>query len=100
MNRIVLAFIIAMGLVTAAIAQGRATPAEMAQGEVRRVDRDAKKITIKHGPLQALDMPPMTMVFQVRDPALLERVKAGDKVMFQAEKKGGALVVTEIQPAR
>jgi Cu(I)/Ag(I) efflux system periplasmic protein CusF len=76
-----------------------ADAAPLAEGEVRRVDKDAKKITIKHGPLESLDMPPMTMVFQVSDPAMLEQVKAGDKVKFQAEKNGGALTVTRLEPA-
>ena len=48
-------------------------PAALSDGEVRKVDKDAKKITIKHGPLANLDMPPMTMVFQVKDPAMLAR---------------------------
>jgi Cu/Ag efflux protein CusF len=72
----------------------------MADGEIRKVDRDAKKITIKHGPLANLDMPPMTMVFQVKDPAMLDQVKAGDKVKFQAEKVGGAFTVTKIEPTQ
>jgi Cu(I)/Ag(I) efflux system periplasmic protein CusF len=74
--------------------------AAMVEGEVRKVDKDAKKITIKHGPLRKLDMPAMTMVFQVKDPALLERVKAGDKIKFDAEKVGGAFTVTKIEPAQ
>ena len=68
----------------------------LAEGEVRKVDKDAKKITIKHGPMPALDMPPMTMVFQVKDPAFLEQVKAGDKVKFEAQKLGGAYTVTSL----
>jgi Cu/Ag efflux protein CusF len=72
---------------------------KLSDGEVRKVDKDAKKITIKHGPLQKLDMPAMTMVFQVRDPAMLERVKMGDKVKFEAEKIGGAFTVTRIERA-
>jgi len=71
----------------------------MAEGEVRKVDKDARKITIKHGPLQKLDMPAMTMVFLVKDPAMLERVKAGDKIRFDAEKVGAAYTVTRIEPA-
>ena len=74
--------------------------AAMAEGEVRKVDKDAKKITIKHGPLQKLDMPAMTMVFQVKDPAMLDQVKAGDKIKFDAEKVGGAFTVTKIEPAK
>lgn len=69
-------------------------------GEVRKVDKDAKKITIKHGPLQKLDMPAMTMVFQVKDPAMLDQVKAGDKIKFDAERIGGAFTVTKIEPAK
>ena len=80
-------------------AGGAEQTSAMADGEVRKVDRDAKKITIKHGPLQSLDMPAMTMVFQVRDPAMLEKVKAGDKVKFQAEKVGGAFTITQLEPA-
>jgi len=71
-----------------------------AEGEVRKVDKDAKKITLKHGPIQNLDMPAMTMVFQVKDPAMLEQVKAGDKVKFQAEKVGGTITVTRIEKAK
>ena len=74
--------------------------AALSDGEVRKVDKDAKKITIKHGPLANLDMPPMTMVFQVKDPAMLDKVKAGDKVKFQAEKVGGAFTVTQIEAAK
>jgi len=74
--------------------------AALADGEIRKVDKDAKKITIKHGPIQSLDMPPMTMVFQVKDPAMLEQVKAGDKVKFDAEKTGGAYIVTRMEPSR
>ncbi len=73
---------------------------DMAEGEVRKVDRAGKKITIRHGEIKNLDMPPMTMVFQVRDAAMLEKFKVGDKVRFKAEKSGGAMVVTDVQPAR
>jgi Cu/Ag efflux protein CusF len=72
----------------------------LSEGEVRKVDKDAKKITIKHGPLANLDMPAMTMVFQVRDPAMVEQVKAGEKVKFRAEKAGGAYILTQIEPAK
>lgn len=75
--------------------------AEWADGEVRRVDKDAQKLTIRHGPLPQLDMPaPMTMVYRVKDAAMLEQVKAGDRVKFQAEKVSGAFTVTAIEPAK
>ena len=72
----------------------------MADGEVRKVDKEAKKITIRHGPLAELDMPAMTMVFQVDDAAMLDAVKPGDKVRFQAEKIGGGFKVLKIERAQ
>lgn len=73
---------------------------ELSEGEVRKVDKEAKKITIRHGPLKNLDMPAMTMVFQVKDPAMLDQLKAGDKIRFSAEKTGGAYTVTAMEPAK
>ena len=70
----------------------------MSEGEVRKVDPSAKKITIKHGELKNLGMPAMTMVFQVADPAMLGKVKAGDKIKFRADNVNGAFTVTEIGP--
>lgn len=66
-------------------------------GEIKKVDKEAGKITVKHGPLVNLDMPAMTMVFQVRDPAMLEQVKAGDKVKLTVEKINGAFTITALQ---
>ena len=77
-----------------------ASQAELSDGEVRKVDKETRKITIRHGPLKNLDMPAMTMVFQVKDPAMLEQVKTGDRIRFLAEKTGGAYVVTTLQPAK
>ena len=79
--------------------QQSAATAEMTDGEVRKVDKNAKKITIKHGPIKNLDMPGMTMVFQTRDQALLEKVQKGDKVKFRAAMDGNSMIITEIQPA-
>lgn len=69
-------------------------------GEVRRVNTDTKKITIAHGPLKAFDMPAMTMAFPVKDPAMLSKVKQGDKVRFGLEKAGEDLVITRIEAAK
>jgi Cu(I)/Ag(I) efflux system protein CusF len=82
-------------LATAAFAQDART-----EGEVRKVDKAAGKITLKHGEIKNLDMPPMTMVFGVKDKAALDKLKAGDKVSFTAEKEGGQYVVTGIEPAK
>lgn len=74
--------------------------AEMAEGEVKKVDKSAGKVTLKHGPLHSLDMPAMTMVFRVKDAAMLEGLKAGDNIRFKAEKIGGNYTVTDYQPAK
>jgi Cu/Ag efflux protein CusF len=74
--------------------------APMSEAVVRKVDAAAGKITLRHGPIANLDMPPMTMVFQVSEAALLGAVKAGDKVRFSAEKIGGAYTVTAIEVLR
>ena len=69
-------------------------------GEVRRVDTRAQTITLKHGEIKNLDMPPMTMAFKVQDPALLNQVKAGDKVRFTADQIKGAYTVLTIEPVQ
>jgi Cu/Ag efflux protein CusF len=68
-------------------------------GEVRKVDKEGGKITLRHGPIPNLDMPAMTMVFRAQDPAMLDRVKEGDKVKFSADKFGGQMTVTKIDKA-
>ena len=75
-------------------------PAEasaMTEGEVKKVNKDAAKLTIKHGPLSNLDMPAMTMVFRVQDPAMLDQLKEGDQIRFIADKIGGQYTVTQIE---
>jgi len=72
----------------------------LAEGEVRKVDKDAGKLTLRHGAIPSMDMPPMTMVYRVREPAMLDQVKAGDKVKFTMQKLDGTLTVTKIEPAR
>jgi Cu(I)/Ag(I) efflux system periplasmic protein CusF len=72
----------------------------LADGEVRKVDKAKKRITLKHGPITNLDMPAHTMVFHVGDPAMLDRVEPGDKVRFSAEKRDGAFTVISIEPVR
>ncbi len=72
---------------------------DMAEAEVRKIDKDAKKITLKHGPIKSLDMPGMTMVFQVKDISLIDKLAVGDKIMFTAEQQQGAYVVTGAEKA-
>ncbi len=78
----------------AAYAQG----ATAVQGEVRKIDEAAGKITLKHGPIRNLGMDQgMTMVFRVTDPAMLKRIKVGDKVEFEAEQAASGYAVTKLQ---
>ncbi len=73
---------------------------EMVDGEVRKVDAENKKVTVKHGEIKNLQMPGMTMVFQVKDPAMLTNLKVGDKIRFAAEKSSGAIVITQLEAAK
>jgi Cu/Ag efflux protein CusF len=68
-----------------------------AEGEIRKIDKESGKVTIKHGPLANLKMPGMTMAFKVQDPAMLEKVKVGDKVNFAVDRINGAFTVTQLQ---
>jgi Cu/Ag efflux protein CusF len=77
-----------------------AAAAPQSDGEVRKVDKEQGKVTLRHGPLQNLDMPAMTMVFKAADPKLLDGLKEGDKVKFTAERVNGAIAVTAIEAAK
>jgi Cu(I)/Ag(I) efflux system protein CusF len=81
-------------------APGAAAAAPVSEGEVRKVDLEQGKVTLRHGPLANLDMPAMTMVFTAAHPKLLEGLKQGDKVRFTADKKDGTYVVTAIEAAK
>ncbi|MEH6434759.1 copper-binding protein [Massilia sp. DD77] len=74
-----------------------AAAAALAEAEVKKVDKEAGKITLRHGELKNLGMAPMTMVFRVKDAAMLDTVKAGDKVRFAAERANGALTVVQLE---
>jgi Cu(I)/Ag(I) efflux system periplasmic protein CusF len=74
-----------------------ATALPMADAEIRKIDLENKKVTLKHGEIKNLDMPGMTMVFQVKDAAMLEKVKMGDKVKFTADKLSGAYTVMSLE---
>jgi Cu/Ag efflux protein CusF len=102
--RLLLAATMAAGSVPPASAQqAPADPAAtglaagITDGEVRRVDKSTGKISLRHEEIKNLEMPPMTMVFGVKDPDMLDRVKAGDRVRFTADKVGGVYIVTSIE---
>ena len=97
------AFLAALAASSASFAQAQSAEAQasapdaMSAGEVKKVDKSAGKITIKHGPLKNIGMDAMTMVFRVKDQAMLEQVSVGDKIRFIAEEPNGKLTVTRLE---
>jgi Cu/Ag efflux protein CusF len=88
-------------LALATVALPQTATAQMADGQVTKIDESAGKITLKHGPLKKLDMDePMTMVFKVQDPAMLKQVKVGDKVKFEADRVNGQITITKIEKGK
>ena len=85
---------------TIAVGIAASTATDMTDAEVRKIDMETGKLTLKHAEIKSLDMPGMTMVFVVRDKAMLDKLKAGDKVKFKAINDAGKFTVTEIQPAK
>ncbi len=83
----------------AAPAASAASADVMTAGEITRVDARTGKLTIRHEEIKNLDMAPMTMVFALADSAKPADFKVGDKVLFHAEDRSGALTITRIQPA-
>jgi Cu(I)/Ag(I) efflux system protein CusF len=100
MNSILAAMLLAALAAQPVLADDSHHRAELTDGEIRKVDKDAGKITIKHGPIRNLDMPDMTMVFQVKEAGMLEQVKAGDKVRFAADRIDGRYTVIRIEAAQ
>lgn len=88
---------LSFALAADAFAQGA-----MVNGEVKKIDEAAGKVTLKHGPIKNLDMEEdgMTMVFRVQDPAMLKQVKVGDKVQFEAERASAGITITKMQKGK
>lgn len=100
MNRII-RIAATMALTAGVIVGAVAAQGASIHGEVKKIDEGAGKITLKHGPAKSLGMDePMTMVYRVKDPAMLRQVKAGDKVTFEAEEAATGYTVTKIQKAK
>lgn len=96
LTRLLAASLVAVAVAGTAFAQATTGTGE---GEVRRIDKAASKVTLRHGPLQGLDMPAMTMVFQARDPAVLDRLKVGDRIRFVTTRDGKAFILDSAEPA-
>jgi Cu(I)/Ag(I) efflux system periplasmic protein CusF len=91
LKNLLAALLAAVLIVSPAVADG-----DMVKGEVVKVDKAAGKVTLKHAPIKKLDMDSMTMVFRVADPAMLDKMKAGDKIEFEADRVNGAITLTKI----
>lgn len=89
--KLALASVVALGTAYGAIA------AEFTKGTVKKVDAKSKKVTLIHEELKSLDMPAMTMVFRVEDPAILDKLKPGSDIEFVAERVNGKLMVTQLK---
>ena len=95
-TRIAAVLALTLGLTFSALAAGASI-----SGEVKKIDEGAGKITLKHGPAKSLGMEePMTMVYRVRDAAMLKQVKVGDKVTFEAEEAASGYTVTKMERAK
>ena len=77
-----------------------AAASDLTEGEVKKIDREAGKITMRHAEIRNLDMGAMTMVLRVKDPAMLEQVQVGDKVRFAAERVNGAVTIVRLESAQ
>jgi Cu(I)/Ag(I) efflux system protein CusF len=91
---------IAAAALAALLPAGALAQSQMTDGEVRKVDTAAGKLTLRHGPIKKLDMDSMTMVFRVQDQDMLKGLKAGDKVRFEADRVNGQITIIKIQKAR
>ena len=98
-RRVLAALLLAGALSLQSVPPAAAQSAPMVDGEVTKVDPSGKKLTIRHGPLTNLDMPAMTMVFDVQDPAIAKSVKPGDKVRFTADRVKGKITVLDLEKA-
>lgn len=87
---------IAIGLTAVLFSVQALADGNLVKAEVVKVDKSAGKVTLKHGPIKNLDMDSMTMVFRVADPSMLDKVKAGDRIEFEADRINGAITVTKI----
>ncbi|MGY3617345.1 copper-binding protein [Bradyrhizobium sp. USDA 10063] len=100
MNRII-RMAAAAALATSLLAQAASAQSAAINGEVKKIDEGAGKITLKHGPAKSIGMDePMTMVYRVKDPAMLKQVKVGEKVQFEAEEAASGYTVTKLQKAK
>lgn len=82
------------------MAQASAAEMQMVDGQVKKVDKTAGKVTLAHGPLTNLNMPAMTMVFRVSNVAWFDQMKTGDKIRFMADNVNGVITIVHFEAAK
>jgi Cu(I)/Ag(I) efflux system protein CusF len=97
MRKILIAAATTLVLVAFSLAPATASQHDLVEGQVTKVDVPTERITLRHGPIKSLDMDSMTMLFRVKDKAMLKAVKVGDKVKFRAERVDGRITLTHIE---
>lgn len=79
------------------VLSGTAFAATFTKATVKKIDEKAGKVTLIHEELVDLEMPAMTMVFVVGDPAMLDQLEVGKEIEFIADRVNGKLTVTELR---
>lgn len=97
MKKMIVMLLLACGLTAVSAVANEQPP--MSEGELRKIDQANQRVTLRHGPIDNLKMPPMTMVFRVQDASDLEGLSAGDQVRFRADREDGNYIVTELEKA-
>jgi Cu(I)/Ag(I) efflux system periplasmic protein CusF len=97
MKRVAAAFSVWVAGLAVSLAAWAQTPT--AAGEVTKIDKAGARVTLKHGEIKHLDMPPMTMVFRVSDPKMLDELAVGNRIRFTAERINGQYTVTSVSKA-
>ena len=92
-------FLSTLVLAASALAGSAWAQAPTASGEVTKLDKPGGRVTVKHGEIKNLDMPPMTMVFRVADPKMLDNLAVGNRILFTAERVNGQYTLTAISKA-
>ncbi len=85
-----------LSTLVAGLALSAAAWSQPVDGVVEKIDSEAGKLTLRHGEIKSLDMPPMKMSFRVADPSWLKTLQVGDKVKFDAAKVNGQFTITTL----
>lgn len=100
MKKSLITAVVTVALATISAAPVVASQHDLTDGQVTKIDEPTERITLRHSPIKSLDMDAMTMLFRVKDKAMLKAVKVGDKVKFRAERVDGRITLTHIEKTK